>query len=116
MNFFRSAPVWLSFLLLGAHFFRGGTLLLAAACAVLPLLLFLRRAWVARLAQVLLVLGGLEWLRTLIALAMRRQAAGEPWLRLAVILGVVAVFTLASALVFQARALRRRYFAPEVPS
>ena len=109
MNFLRLAPVWLSFLLLGAHFFRGGMVPLAAACAIFPLLLFLRRAWVARLAQVLLVLGGLEWLRTLIALALRRQAVGESWVRLAIILGVVAAFTLASALVFQARALRRRY-------
>jgi hypothetical protein len=52
MNFLRLTPVWLSFLLLGAHFFRGGTAA-AAACALFPLLLPVRRAWVARLAQVL---------------------------------------------------------------
>jgi hypothetical protein len=34
---------------------------------------------------------------------------GEPWTRMAIILGVVAVITAASALVFRSRALRERY-------
>jgi hypothetical protein len=56
-----------------------------------------------------LVLGGIEWIRTLVAIAGRRQAAGEAWLRMVVILGVVAAFTFASVLVFRSKKLEERY-------
>ena len=79
MNFFRLLPVILSLLLLGAHFYRGGLPLLTLLCGVLPALLFLRKPWVPRLFQVLLLLGALEWLRTLYVLAAMRIAWGESW-------------------------------------
>jgi len=109
MNFVRLLPVLLSFVLLAAHFSRNGIPLLVFVSIALPLLLLVRRPWVPRLFRVLLVLGGLEWLRRLVALALARQAAGEPWVRLAVILGTVALVTFASALVFRHKALRKRY-------
>ena len=59
--------------------------------------------------QVVLVLGGLEWLRALAGYVALRQAAGQPWIRLAAILGAVAALTLVSALAFRARSLRERY-------
>jgi hypothetical protein len=109
MNGLRVLPVILSFLLLGAHFLRSGHTVIAAACAALPLLLLLRRAWVPRLVQVLLLLAALEWLRTLYLLAAMRIAWGEPWGRMALILGGVALLTALSALVFRNRALTARY-------
>ena len=78
-------------------------------CAGLPLLLLLRKVWVPRLFQVVLVLGALEWLRALYGFAAMRIAFGEPWARLAVILGTVALFTGLSGLVFRNRALRARF-------
>ena len=59
--------------------------------------------------QAVLVVAALEWGRTLVVLAGERQEAGEPWVRLAVILGAVALFTLGSALMFRLPALRQRY-------
>ena len=60
MNFFRLLPVFLSFLLLAAHFFRAGQ----TALAVLPLLLLvplaLRKTWVPWLIQLALLLGGVD--------------------------------------------------------
>ena len=56
-----------------------------------------------------LVLGALEWLWTAWWLVQQRLALGQPWLRLAFILGLVAVLTVASALVFRSAALRARY-------
>ncbi len=109
MNFLRLIPVILSFLLLGAHFYRAGMLPLTVACVVVLFLLFLRKSWVPRLFQVLLVLGALEWLRTLYQLAAMRIAWEEPWTRLAVILGAVALFTALSGLVFKNRNLAARY-------
>ena len=111
MNFFRLLPVILSLSLLGAHWYRAGLVVLMAACVLLPFLLLLRRSWIPRLFQVVLLIGALEWLRTLYVVASMRVAFEQPWGRLALILGGVALFTLLSGLVFRARALRDRYGA-----
>lgn len=105
----RLAPVILSYLLLAAHFFRSGNLLLVAVCLFLSLALTVPRRWAARLVQAGLLLGAAEWIRTLIAIASRREAVGEPWVRMAVILGAVAGLTLLSILVFRGRPVRERY-------
>ena len=86
----------LSFLLLGAHFFRQGLWALTATCAVLVALLAWRRPWVSRLLQAALVLGTIEWAWTAHILVQQRIAEGRPWGRLAVILGIVALVTAAS--------------------
>jgi hypothetical protein len=112
MNAIRLLPVVLSLLLLGAHFYRAGQLSLTGLCLALPLLLFLPRPWVPRLFQALLALGALEWLRTLYAFASMRIAFEQPWTRLALILGMVALLTTLSGLVFRAAALRRFYRIP----
>ena len=102
-------PIVLSLLVLAAHFLRGGGLPIAILLLGLLPLLAVRRPWVARLAQVVLALGALEWIRTLITLAMWRHEQGEPFLRMTLILGAVAAVTLVSALLFETRKLRRIY-------
>jgi len=62
--------------------------------------------------QLGLLLGALEWIRTLLAISAMRQMAGMPVGRMMAILGGVALFTGASSLVFLLPALRRRYSAP----
>jgi len=109
MNFVRLIPVILSFLLLSAHFYRAGLFPLVILALVFMFFLFIRGKWVARLSQVFLVIGALEWVRTLLGLVEMRQAMSMPWIRLAVILGLVALFTGLSALVFQSRSLKERY-------
>ena len=110
MTFIRLLPVILSSLLLGAHFFRAGLTFLAVLIVLFPALLLVKRAWVARLAQLVLVLGGIEWVRTLIIFVAARREMGQPWTRLAVILGTVALFTIGSGLLFSlSGALRKRY-------
>lgn len=99
----------LSSVLLAAHFYRAGQLALAVASLALIALLAVPRRWAARAVQIALVLGALEWLRTLAAFAAERVSAGQPYLRLAVILLAVAAFTAASALVFRNARLRVRY-------
>jgi len=102
-------PVGLSVLVLAAHFLRAGHSVLLLASLSLLALLFVRRAWAARVIQVGLLLGTLEWLRTLLFLVAVRRHAGEPFIRLAIILGAVAAVTGASALVLQTRTLRQRF-------
>lgn len=102
-------PIVLSLLILAAHFLRGGALWVAVAALGLLGLLVVRRAWVARLFQVVLALGALEWIRTLVVLALRRSEQGEPFLRMTLILGAVVVVTLVSALLFETQRMRRIY-------
>ena len=113
MNTLRLAPVILSFLLLGAHFYRSGQAIGAGLCIVVPLSLLVRDSWVPRLIQVLLLLGALEWLRTLYVIANMRIAYDQPWTRMAAILGAVALLTMLSGLVFRSKALRERYARKE---
>ena len=102
-------PIVLSLAVLGAHFLRSGTDIGVAASLLLIGLLFIRQAWVARLVQVALVLGAVEWLRTLYMLAQWRGTLGEPVVRMSVILGFVAAVTFCSALLFQSKSLKRIY-------
>lgn len=109
MNAIRCIPVILSTLVLGAHFYRSGNLFVVVLLAVLPFTLFIRKPWVPGLYSGVLVLGAAEWVRTLVAIAEVRQAQGAPWMRMAVILGAVALVTALSALVFATKAMRKRY-------
>ena len=104
-------PIVLSVLVLGAHLLRLSNSLPIAGAMVLVLLglLFVRQPWSARFVQTVLVIGTVEWLRTMLAFAQVRAALGEPYLRLVLILGVVAAVTLCAALLFQSRTLREHY-------
>ena len=109
MNFLRLLPVTLSLLILVAHFYRAGNLILVVLIAVSPFLLFIRASWIVRVIQVELIFGGIEWIRTILRLVDIRQSHNLPWERLAVILGSVAAFTMLSALVLNCKTLRARY-------
>ncbi len=100
MVFLRLLPVVLSLALLAAHFYRSGAALLLLPLA-LAALLFVRRKWAALAVQAGLLLATLEWIRTLSVLVSARASAGQPFLRLAVILGIVAAVTAGSVLVFR---------------
>jgi len=109
MTLVHLLPPVLALLLLAAHFFRASAWIGVALTLAMIALLFVRRPFVARIAQIALVLGGAEWMRTAIILIRERSAADAPYLRLALILGSVALCTLLCALVFRSRRLRARY-------
>ena len=102
-------PIVLSLAVLGAHFLRYGNSVGVFAALVIIGLLFVRRPWVARLVQIVLVLGTLEWMRTMYELAQMRALQGQPYGRMLIILGVVAAVTLCSALLFQSATLKKVY-------
>ena len=102
-------PAVLSLLVIAAHFLRAGQLLLVALALAAIGLVFVRRAWSARVLQVALALGALEWVRTIAVLVNERRAEGRPFARMAVILGVVALVAAASALSFAGRRLKDRF-------
>ena len=103
------APVVLSLVILGAHFMRYGNTIGVVGALLSITLLIIHRAWAARLMQIVLILGALEWLRTLYELVQVRAAYGQPFTRMMIILGVVAVISFGSALLFQSTELKRIY-------
>jgi len=102
-------PPVIGFLLLAAHFFRAGSLLVALASFLAIFLVLVRRPWAAHTLQVCLVLGSAEWLRSTVSLILSRSETGAPFLRLAIILGGVTLFTALSTLVFRTSKLRDHF-------
>lgn len=94
----RWIAVVLAFLLLGAHFLRGGHVIVVALLLAAPVVaMIVRRRWMRRMVQVLLVLGGGVWLLTAYAIYSNRVETGEPYVRMLIIMGAVAAFTLLAA-------------------
>jgi hypothetical protein len=102
-------PIVLSLVVLAAHFLRYGSSIGVFAALLLIGLLFLRQPWVPRVMQVVLVLGTIEWLRTMYEIAHMRSLHGQPYGRMLVILGIVAAVTLCAALLFQSATLKKIY-------
>lgn len=103
------APGLLAALLLAAHFLRHGAAGLALLCLVMPALLLVRHRYAALAYQVFLLIGGIIWLVTGWELVQERLLLGAPWIRLAVIMAVVAGNSFAALLLFRLRSLRERY-------
>jgi hypothetical protein len=96
-------------LLLGAHFFRAALVPLTVACLGFVGLLFVRASWAARALQVALTLGTLEWLRTAWVFASGRAGFGQPYGRLLLILGAVALVTALATVVLRTRTAREHF-------
>lgn len=109
MTVLKLLPVIVSFLLMGAHFLRGGHMFYVVLCVLFIGVLFVRRPLAARLVQAALVLATVEWIHTTFVFASVRIEQGQPYFRLVLILGGVVFFTLASTLVFFSKGLKERY-------
>jgi hypothetical protein len=105
----RLVPVVIAFLLLAAHFLRGGSLGLALACVLVPLLLLIRRRWSPIVVQVLAYVGATVWLYTLIELAQARMMMHRPWGTAVIILGAVTLFTIFAGWLLNSPAVQARY-------
>ena len=105
----RIIPVILSFLLLAAHFQRIYMDILSYVILLILLILIYKKPISVRIIQGVLILGAIEWIRIIFVYSAQRIEHGESWVRLAIILGVVALFTLASTMVFRNRKLKEIY-------
>lgn len=103
-----SFPI-LSSVVLAAHFSRANNDWLAVMCLLFPVILLSKKEWAMRVFQVFLVLGGIAWLERTLFLVRLRQRMNMPWVRLAVILGLVALYTFFSASVFRDRKIREMF-------
>jgi hypothetical protein len=104
----RIAAYIVAAILVGAHFYRAGDFLVAALCLAAPLLFLHLRRWTLILLQAMAYGAAATWIATAIRLVQFRQQIGEPWTTAAVILGAVALFTLAAGLLLNSRSITRR--------
>ena len=109
MSFILLLPVFLSSLLIAAHFMRAELMPVTFICLAVPFVLLFPRRWAARIMQAFLILSALEWVRTLLALAEFRVQMGQQWTRMAAILLAVTLLTAGSAYVFFTKPLKKRY-------
>jgi ABC-type multidrug transport system permease subunit len=109
MNILRLLPVILAFGLLAAHFSRANMPPAVVVTLITPFLLLIRKPWIAKSIQVLLLIGAAEWIRSMLGYIQVRKEIGEDWGRLAIILVTVALLTACSALVFRGKSLKKRY-------
>jgi len=75
-NILVFTPIVLSALLLAAHFKKAGLVPLVIFALLMPVILFYKRAWVARLVQIVFVLGAIEWIRTTLSCNYFRSSCG----------------------------------------
>ena len=95
--------------LLGVHFLRAGNLVMAGLCVATPLLFLYHRRWSLVLLQVLAYGAAATWIAVAVRLIQVREQSGQPWSAAAIILGSIALFTLAAGLLLNSRSIRERY-------
>lgn len=92
----RLIPLILSAVVMAAHFLRSFDLIPMLFCLLAPFLLLIKKRWVLYVLQSLTVVSTLVWMYTLYGIIQERILEGRSWTASAVILGVVAIFTLFS--------------------
>lgn len=105
----RFIPAIVAFLLLGAHFLRYDNVLLTGFCALIPLLLLVKKRWTLLTVQWSACVGALVWANTATVLTKSRIAAGAPFGRMLLILSGVMIFTLFAAYLLGSDTVKRRY-------
>ena len=97
MNKLRIVMTVIALLLAAAQYGRAGDTILKYLFAALPLLLLVRKKWSDMILAVSISFTVPVWILTTISIISERKAAEEPWLRMGIILGGVALFALITA-------------------
>ena len=90
----RYLPIILAAILLAAHFLRSYNILPMMLCLLAPFLLLIRKRWSLLTLQLSTIPAALIWLYTLYEIIQQRIFEGRSWTASAIILGVVAAFTV----------------------
>jgi hypothetical protein len=105
----RYLPIILAAILLAAHFLRSYSLVLVALCLLSPFLLLIKKRWSLLTLQWLTVPTALIWLLTLYGIIQERIFEQRSWTASAIVLGVVALFTLWAAWLLSSPQVQERY-------
>ncbi len=73
------------------------------------LVLLIKRKWILRIYQVYLIGGAVIWIERLFYLRKMRIEEGSQWIRLALILGAVALVALLSVFMLENKKVQKAY-------
>ncbi|MBD3223168.1 MAG: hypothetical protein GF313_00450 [Caldithrix sp.] len=107
--FIRLLPVILSALLIAAHLMRYYGLEIALIPIVLLITLFIRHPLIRRGWQILMLISTIIWIDTTVELIHFRLVAQQPYLRLAVIMIAVILFTIFSGVMLENKRIQTFY-------
>lgn len=105
----RLFPLSLSAIIVAAHFLRSGSLLPMLLCLLAPFLLLIKKRWVLWILQALTAVAAVIWMVALYSIIQERIFEGRSWMASAIILGVVAVFTLFSGWLLNSPKVKDNY-------
>jgi hypothetical protein len=105
----RILPIIIAAVLMAAHFLRSFSLVPMAVCLLAPLLLLIKKRWSLVTLQVLTIPAALIWLMTLYGIIQERIFEGRSWTSSAIILGLVALFTLFAERLLNSPKVKERY-------
>lgn len=102
-------PFIITCVLIAAHFLRDGNSLMVIISLLFPLLLLIKKNWVLIVSQLFAYLGAGLWLGTTLQVASERITYDQDWIRMALILGAVAIFSGWSGLLLNHKKVMRNY-------
>ncbi len=105
----RLLPLIFSTILIAAHIMRFYGLEAAILMLLLPATLFIRNLWTLKFWQVLHGVFVVMWIFVSINLVQTRMALNMPWVRLAIIMVVVTLFTAFSGLWLENKKIKQAY-------
>ena len=99
----------LAAVLAAAHFLRYGNLLPMLICLGAPFLLLIKKRWSLTVVQLLTVAAAIVWMSALRTIIQTRVHEGRSWTASAIILGVVAGYTLLSGWLLESPLVKGKY-------
>ncbi len=105
----RISLLALSAILIAAHFLRTSSFIPILICLAAPFLLFIKKRWSVLVVQALTVVAAATWLLTLYGIIQERIFVGRSWTASAIILGVVAGYTLLTGWLLNSPIVKEQY-------
>ncbi|MBN2717841.1 MAG: 4Fe-4S binding protein [Deltaproteobacteria bacterium] len=110
MRILSHMPPVLSILILAAHFLRIGNWGATVAVLFFLSLFFWRHRWMLGVLRTGFALGTLFWLKITLDMILVRMALGEPWIRLSIIMGAVALLSATASVQLYSGSWTARFY------
>jgi hypothetical protein len=94
---------------LAAHFLRYSSILFVLICLAAPFILLIKKRWSLVTVQALTVVAAIIWLVTLNGIIQVRVYEGRSWTASAIILGLVAGYTLLTGWLLNSPVVKEKY-------
>lgn len=102
----RIIPSVIACMLLGAHFLRAGNIALTLVVVFFPLVMLFKSRWTCLAVQLMDYFGAIVWTVTALGIVQERVAMGRSWGVSAVILTLIAIFSIFAGILLRSCSLK----------